>query len=81
MMFLNLTGTRKLDFHNRYYHNIYYGVREYSVFDCGSCTAAIANYKTTFTSEILAGSGNANPVFVKRSLSNSPGEAGQNHRG
>lgn len=30
--------------------------------------AAIANYKTTFTSEVLAGSVNANPVFVKRIL-------------
>ena len=30
--------------------------------------AAIANYKSTFTSEILAGSVNANPVFVKRIL-------------
>jgi len=30
--------------------------------------AAIAHYKTTFTSEILAGSVNANPVFVKRIL-------------
>jgi Rrf2 family protein len=30
--------------------------------------AAIANYKTTFTSEVLAGGVNANPVFVKRIL-------------
>ena len=30
--------------------------------------AAIANYKTAFTSEVLAGSVNANPVFVKRIL-------------
>jgi len=30
--------------------------------------AAIANYKATFTSEVLAGSVNANPVFVKRIL-------------
>jgi Rrf2 family protein len=30
--------------------------------------AAIANYKTIFTSEVLAGSVNANPVFVKRIL-------------
>ena len=30
--------------------------------------AAIANYETTFTSEVLAGSVNANPVFVKRIL-------------
>jgi Rrf2 family protein len=30
--------------------------------------AAIANYKSTFTSEVLAGSVNANPVFVKRIL-------------
>lgn len=30
--------------------------------------AAIAHYKTTFTSEVLAGSVNANPVFVKRIL-------------
>jgi Rrf2 family protein len=30
--------------------------------------AAIANYKTSFTSEVLAGSVNANPVFVKRIL-------------
>ena len=30
--------------------------------------AAIANYETTFTSEVLAGSVNANPVFVKRVL-------------
>jgi Rrf2 family protein len=30
--------------------------------------AAIANYKTTFTSKVLAGSVNANPVFVKRIL-------------
>jgi Rrf2 family protein len=30
--------------------------------------AAIANYKRGFTSEILAGSVNANPVFVKRIL-------------
>ena len=30
--------------------------------------AAIANYKRTFTSEVLAGSVNANPVFVKRIL-------------
>jgi Rrf2 family protein len=30
--------------------------------------AAIANYKAAFTSEVLAGSVNANPVFVKRIL-------------
>ena len=30
--------------------------------------AAIANYERPFTSEILAGSVNANPVFVKRIL-------------
>ena len=30
--------------------------------------AAIANYKSTFTSEVLAGGVNANPVFVKRIL-------------
>ena len=30
--------------------------------------AAIANYKRPFTSEVLAGSVNANPVFVKRIL-------------
>lgn len=30
--------------------------------------AAIANYKSAFTSEVLAGSVNANPVFVKRIL-------------
>src|SRR3979411_3410961 len=30
--------------------------------------AAIAHYKRAFTSEILAGSVNANPVFVKRIL-------------
>src|SRR5918996_5434721 len=30
--------------------------------------AALAHYDTTFTSEILAGSVNANPVFVKRIL-------------
>jgi len=30
--------------------------------------AAIAHYEQTFTSEILAGSVNANPVFVKRIL-------------
>lgn len=30
--------------------------------------AAIANYESTFTSEVLAGSVNANPVFVKRIL-------------
>ena len=30
--------------------------------------AAIANYKTSFTSEVLAGSVNANSVFVKRIL-------------
>jgi Rrf2 family protein len=30
--------------------------------------AAIANYERTFTSEVLAGSVNANPVFVKRIL-------------
>src|SRR4030095_2222122 len=30
--------------------------------------AAIANYERSFTSEILAGSVNANPVFVKRIL-------------
>ena len=30
--------------------------------------AAIANYETAFTSEVLAGSVNANPVFVKRIL-------------
>ena len=30
--------------------------------------AALANYKTSFTSETLAGSVNANPVFVKRIL-------------
>jgi Rrf2 family protein len=30
--------------------------------------AAIANYKRSFTSEVLAGSVNANPVFVKRIL-------------
>lgn len=30
--------------------------------------AAIANYKRAFTSEVLAGSVNANPVFVKRIL-------------
>ena len=30
--------------------------------------AALANYKRTFTSEVLAGSVNANPVFVKRIL-------------
>jgi Rrf2 family protein len=30
--------------------------------------AAIANYESAFTSEILAGSVNANPVFVKRIL-------------
>ena len=30
--------------------------------------AAIANYKTTFTSEVLADSVNANSVFVKRIL-------------
>ncbi|MGZ3656516.1 MAG: Rrf2 family transcriptional regulator [Bdellovibrionota bacterium] len=30
--------------------------------------AAIATYKSPFTSEILAGSVNANPVFVKRIL-------------
>ena len=30
--------------------------------------AAIANYKTTFTSEVLAGSVNANTVFVRRIL-------------
>lgn len=30
--------------------------------------AAIAHYERTFTSEILAGSVNANPVFVKRIL-------------
>jgi Rrf2 family protein len=29
---------------------------------------AIANYESTFTSEVLAGSVNANPVFVKRVL-------------
>jgi Rrf2 family protein len=30
--------------------------------------AALANYETAFTSETLAGSVNANPVFVKRIL-------------
>jgi Rrf2 family protein len=30
--------------------------------------AAIANYEAAFTSEVLAGSVNANPVFVKRIL-------------
>lgn len=30
--------------------------------------AALANYNTPFTSEILAGSVNANPIFVKRIL-------------
>lgn len=30
--------------------------------------AAIAHYERTFTSEVLAGSVNANPVFVKRVL-------------
>jgi Rrf2 family protein len=30
--------------------------------------AALANYETSFTSEVLAGSVNANPVFVKRVL-------------
>lgn len=30
--------------------------------------AAIAHYERTFTSEVLAGSVNANPVFVKRIL-------------
>ncbi|MBN9420669.1 MAG: Rrf2 family transcriptional regulator [Candidatus Eremiobacteraeota bacterium] len=30
--------------------------------------AAIANYESSFTSEVLAGSVNANPVFVKRIL-------------
>ena len=30
--------------------------------------AAIANYERSFTSEVLAGSVNANPVFVKRIL-------------
>ena len=30
--------------------------------------AALANYETSFTSEVLAGSVNANPVFVKRIL-------------
>ena len=30
--------------------------------------AAIANYKSAFTSEVLAGSVNANPIFVKRIL-------------
>ena len=30
--------------------------------------AAIANYKINFTSEVLAGSVNANPVFVRRIL-------------
>jgi Rrf2 family protein len=30
--------------------------------------AALANYERSFTSEILAGSVNANPVFVKRIL-------------
>ena len=30
--------------------------------------AALANYESTFTSEVLGGSINANPVFVKRIL-------------
>ena len=30
--------------------------------------AAIAHYETSFTSEVLAGSVNANPIFVKRIL-------------
>jgi SOS response associated peptidase (SRAP) len=30
----------KLDFHNRYYKNICYGVNEYTVFNCDSCVGS-----------------------------------------
>ena len=58
----------KLDFYIRYYNSIYMASVNTQFSIAVHVLAALANYERTFTSEILAGSVNANPVFVKRIL-------------
>ncbi|RYZ88197.1 MAG: Rrf2 family transcriptional regulator [Proteobacteria bacterium] len=56
----------KLDSLNRYYHYIYMASVNTQFSIAVHVLAAIAHYETSFTSEVLAGSVNANPIFVKR---------------